>query len=180
MTAGNFCLIPDLVLHAGTSLASRTRTRKGNKKEQKKGQKKGTVNDPNSPQQGRDEFYDICEPIRSGGCTKKKGRTINFTIVPPFSWPVQGKCPEVAAEHLEPSSWNAASGQSSHQHQQITPHACTFFSCSHATLLTPSSHPIFVGAPSFNQTDGYFEERCPISDQLVFRAGPGVQQMQDY
>ncbi|KAJ7082326.1 hypothetical protein C8R44DRAFT_904945 [Mycena epipterygia] len=82
---------------------------------------------------------------------------INFTIVPPFSRPVQGKRPEVAAEYLDPSSWNAASGQSSHQHRQITPNARAFFLRSHATLSTPSSHLVFVRDGSGPSPTFYFQ-----------------------
>ncbi|KAJ7128409.1 hypothetical protein C8R44DRAFT_909533 [Mycena epipterygia] len=88
---------------------------------------------------------------------RKYAPRINFTFVPPFSRPVQGKRPEVAAEHLDPSSWNAASGQSSHQHRQITPHARAFFSRSHATLSTPSSHPIFIRDGSRPSSTFYFQ-----------------------
>ncbi|KAJ7110555.1 hypothetical protein C8R44DRAFT_743028 [Mycena epipterygia] len=64
---------------------------------------------------------------------RKYGLTINFTFVPPSQRPVQGKHPEVAAEHLAPSTT-----------KRRQPHTCAFFLRSHATLLTLSSHLVFL------------------------------------
>jgi hypothetical protein len=66
--------------------------------------------------------------VTSSVCTVNRDPPSNFTIVPPSSRPVQGKRPEVASEHLDPSSWKVASGLFSHQISQITPQLLALFS----------------------------------------------------